>query len=42
VEYEEEFTEMGGETLDLVPSLNDKDEWADAIVNIIKERVPNI
>lgn len=42
VEYYEEFVEKGGEKLDLVPSLNDRDEWADTIVNIIKERVPGI
>ena len=42
VEYQEEFVEMGGEKIDLVPSLNDKDEWADTIVKMLKERVPGV
>ena len=35
-EYHEEFLEMGGERLDLVPSLNDKPEWVDAVYNLLK------
>lgn len=30
-EYQEEFHEMGGETVDLVPSLNDNPKWIDTI-----------
>ncbi len=36
-EYQEEFEELGGEKLDLVPSLNDDPAWMDCIVQIIKE-----
>jgi ferrochelatase len=42
VEYKEEFMELGGEQLDLVPSLNDKDEWADTIVRMLKDREPSL
>jgi ferrochelatase len=35
-EYKEEFEEMGGEHLDLVPSLNDDPKWVDAIEKILK------
>lgn len=35
-EYHEEFLEMGGEQLDLVPSLNDDPLWVEAIEDIIK------
>ena len=34
-EYQEEFEEMGGEHIDLVPSLNAHPKW----VNAIKEMV---
>ena len=34
-EYKELFTEYGGEELTLVKSLNDSDEWAEAIIKII-------
>ncbi len=34
-EYQEEFRGWGGEAIDLVPSLNDADEWAAAISNRI-------
>ena len=37
-EYQEEFSELGGEKLDLVPSLNDDPNWIRAILNIIEER----
>ena len=37
-EYHEEFMEMGGEVLDLVPSLNDMPEWVEAVAGIIRER----
>lgn len=36
-EYQEEFEELGGEKLDLVPSLNDDPAWVKCIVQIIKE-----
>lgn len=35
-EYKEEFEEMGGEHLDLVPSLNDNPKWVDAIHNMLE------
>ncbi len=38
IEYQEEFEEMGGERLDLVPSLNDDPKWIEAILQIINER----
>ncbi len=38
IEYQEEFEEMGGERLDLVPSLNDDPQWIEAILQIINER----
>ena len=37
-EYQEEFEEMGGEKIDLVPSLNDDPRWVDAIVGMLKEK----
>ena len=39
VEYQEEFVALGGEKLDLVPSLNDDPKWTQAIISIIRERV---
>jgi ferrochelatase len=33
-EYKEEFLEMGGEELDLVPSLNDMPSWADEVARM--------
>lgn len=36
----EEFTEAGGESLQLIPCLNSEDIWADALVDIIKESCP--
>jgi protoporphyrin/coproporphyrin ferrochelatase len=35
-EYKEEFEEMGGEHLDLVPSLNDNPKWVDAIHTMLE------
>ncbi len=35
VEYLEEFEEMGGEQVDLVPSLNDHPKWAEAVKDLI-------
>ena len=35
-EYKEEFTEMGGEELDLVESLNDNEKWVDAIEEMLR------
>ena len=37
-EYKEEFEEMGGEVLDLVPSLNDDAQWVETVADIILER----
>lgn len=34
-EYQEEFEEMGGEKVDLVPSLNDDPRWIDAVKDIV-------
>ena len=38
-EYLELFKENGGEQLQLVPSLNDNDDWAQSLHNIIKEKI---
>jgi ferrochelatase len=35
-EYQEEFEEMGGEKVDLVPSLNDDPRWIKAVAEIVK------
>jgi ferrochelatase len=35
-EYQEEFEEMGGEKVDLVPSLNDNPRWMDVVVRLVK------
>lgn len=35
VEYQEEFEEMGGEHVDLVPSLNDHPKWIKAVADLI-------
>ncbi|MEL6393205.1 MAG: ferrochelatase [Bacteroidota bacterium] len=35
-EYQEEFEELGGERIDLVPSLNDDPVWMDIITNLVK------
>jgi len=35
-EYHEEWEEMGGEKLDLVPSLNDNPLWVEAIHDILE------
>ncbi len=37
-EYHEEFIEMGGKELDLVPSLNDMPQWVEAVAGIIREK----
>ncbi len=37
-EYKEDFIEMGGEVMDLVPSLNDDPDWVDAVCDMIRER----
>lgn len=36
----EEFTEAGGESLQLIPCLNSEDGWADALVEILKDSCP--
>ena len=38
VEYAEEFRKAGGQSLDLVPGLNDHPEWIDALVDLVKEK----
>ncbi|MFW6232755.1 MAG: ferrochelatase, partial [Bacteroidota bacterium] len=38
-EYKELFKKYGGEELDLVPSLNDSDDWADALTQIIRQNL---
>ena len=37
-EYQEEFEEMGGEHIDLVPSLNDHPLWIECIADIVSEK----
>ncbi len=39
-EYQEEFEEMGGEKVDLVPSLNEDPRWIRAIVDLVKKTEP--
>jgi len=36
-EYQEEFEEMGGEKVDLVPSLNDDPRWIKTVANMVEE-----
>lgn len=38
VEYAEEFREAGGETLTLVPSLNDRDTWVEGLIQILNDK----
>lgn len=38
-EYQEEFEEMGGEKVDLVPSLNNDPRWIQAVADLILEHV---
>lgn len=38
VEYAEEFIHAGGESLQLVPGLNDHPEWINALVDLVKEK----
>ncbi len=38
-EYQEEFEEMGGEKVDLVPSLNDDPRWIEAVKDIVLDYV---
>lgn len=35
-EYQEEFEEMGGERVDLVPSLNDNPKWVSTLADMVK------
>lgn len=37
VEYQEEFEELGGEKVQLVPSLNDHPKWVQAVADFIKK-----
>ncbi|MCE5294413.1 MAG: ferrochelatase [Chlamydiales bacterium] len=39
MEYREDFLMMGGETLDLVPSLNTHPEWVSSLKDIIHEHI---
>ncbi|MGB3545513.1 MAG: ferrochelatase [Saprospiraceae bacterium] len=39
-EYQEEFEEMGGESIDLVPSLNDQPAWIDVVADLIRAQSP--
>ena len=34
-EYQEEFEELGGEKVDLVPSLNDHPKWIEAVKELV-------
>ncbi len=36
LEYQEEFEEMGGEKVDLVPSLNDDPRWIQAVADLVR------
>ncbi|MEZ5044930.1 MAG: ferrochelatase [Saprospiraceae bacterium] len=38
-EYQESFVEMGGEKVDLVPSLNDDPRWIKAVADLVKSQV---
>lgn len=38
-EYKEEFEKLGGEVLDLVPSLNDSPKWVETVAQMIEKRV---
>lgn len=38
-EYQESFVEMGGEKVDLVPSLNDDPRWIKAVADLVKLQV---
>ena len=41
-EYLELFQEHGGEEIQLVPSLNDNDDWAEGLYEIIKKKLEKI
>jgi hypothetical protein len=36
----ESWRAAGGETLDVVPCLNARDDWADAVVELAREAAP--
>jgi len=38
-EYQELFEEHGGEKVQLVPSLNDGDDWIDLLEDIVRKRL---
>jgi ferrochelatase len=38
-EYQEEFEEMGGEHIDLVPSLNDHPKWMEGVVDLLRSYI---
>jgi protoporphyrin/coproporphyrin ferrochelatase len=42
IEYARLFKEHGGESLNLAESLNDSNEWVDALEKIIREYIPNV
>ena len=39
-EYQEEFEEMGGEKVDLVPSLNDDPRWIKVVADLVRHEIP--
>jgi len=39
IDYKESFLALGGEKLDLVASLNDNEEWVDAIQQILADKL---
>ncbi len=41
-EYQEEFIKWGGETLDLVPSLNDSPAWAAAVAGLLRTETSTV
>jgi ferrochelatase len=38
-EYQEEFVEMGGERISLVPSLNDDPRWIEVVADLVRREV---
>jgi ferrochelatase len=38
IEYQEEFEKMGGEKVDLVPSLNDDPRWIRIVADLVTEQ----
>jgi ferrochelatase len=42
IEYQEEFEEMGGEKVDLVPSLNDNPKWIEGVTELVRAQFPQV